>query len=161
MSISGRTTRVVENVTMRYATHLCPPFQLLFVNISMSLPAQSSGQQEEGEEEEVTHPLYVALVLLNQVWLGWPVATRPGQARMDSPMSEVPGTQTTVSRETHRACLRRSLLSRSDPTESHSYVTLFRGQNRVGSLYLALLDPGTKLFNFTLIFPWYSKVDTK
>ena len=83
----------------------------------MSLSAQSFGQEEEEEEEggEVSRPLFAAQALLNQAWPAWEGDTRLAWDRMDSRMSEVPGTQTTASRETHRACLRQSLLSRSNP----------------------------------------------
>ena len=119
----GRTNHVNlrqnnnNNSGGKYDCEMCQLVRAPFVNISMSLPAQSCGQQEE--EGQATRPLYAARALLNQVWLGWALPTRPGQARMDSPMSEVPGTQTTVSPETHRACLRQSLPSQSNPTDSY------------------------------------------
>ena len=36
-----------------------------------------------------------------------------------------------------------------------------KGRKELEAIQLAVFDPGTKLFNSPLIFPRYSKVDTK
>ena len=137
----------------------------------MSLSAQSFGQEEEEEEEEegeeVSRPLFAAQALLNQAWPAWEADTRPGWDRMDSRMSEVPGTRTTASRETHRACLRQSHLSRSNPIWIWQQVSYIRCCNsrveprwKPSTIWLFLIL-ALKLLNSPLIFPRYSKVDTK
>ena len=126
---------------------ICPLF-CFCESIKLSLSAQSCEQQEE-EEVAIPHPpLYEAEASLNLAYLGWPVRTRLGWGLMDSPMSEAPETPTTASRETHRACLRRSLLCQSNPTV---WILIRAGRTETLFLILAL-----NFLNSPLIIPRYS-----